>query len=155
MSDRPEPKQPSTTSRRRTSASPPPPGPATGNIYVPQRPLGITMIAVLNFVVACLLLVVVVLSVVNASSGDYSLACVALLPMMIGIGLGISLWRMLPWARNTAILVYAFYALSALVNILSRPITVADIASIVIPAAIVLYLIQPSVRDAFESNARP
>jgi hypothetical protein len=57
---------------------------------------------------------------------------------------------MMPWARNTAIVLYLVYAASGLLNLFSREITLAGIASVVIPAAIVAYLLQPRVGRAFE-----
>jgi hypothetical protein len=117
-----------------------------------RRPLGITVISILNFVLAALFLVVIVLSLTSTSSRDSAVVWVAILPVVISVGLGIALWRMMSWARNTAIVLYLVYAASALLNIISREITFAGIASILIPAAIVLYLLQPSVRDAFEST---
>ena len=114
--------------------------------------MGITIISILNFVLAALFVVVIVLSLTSVSSRETTLVWVAILPVVISLGLGYALWRMMPWARNTAILLYLVYAASAVLNLFSREITLAGIASIVIPAAIVAYLLLPSVRDAFEQK---
>ncbi len=136
--------RPVPASRPRPLIVPPPPV---------QRPLGITILAILNFVLATLFLALIALTLANSADGSYTLACLAILPVAISTGLGVALWRMLPWARNTAIVLYVVYAFSALLNIFSRPVTISDIAGILIPAVIVAYLLQPSVREAFERNA--
>lgn len=121
----------------------------------PRRPLGITIVCVLNFVVAALFVILVVLALANGS-GNYELVLLALLPIVISVGLGIALWQMQPWARNTALVLYGVYALSGVLNLFSRPgsIGVNEILTIAIPAAIVAYLLQPDVRDAFDPNLR-
>jgi hypothetical protein len=127
-----------------TAPSAPPPARAAG------RPLGVTVISILNFVIAALFVVVIVLSLTSATSRETTLVWVAILPVIISLGLGFALWRMMPWARNTAIVLYLVYAASGLLNLFSREITLAGIASVVIPAAIVAYLLQPRVGRAFE-----
>lgn len=128
-------------------------GPAPiARIYRPVRPLGITVIAIFNFVLSALLIVVIALSVSNASTGDYSVACIYLLPVVISVGLGIGLWRMLSWARNTAIVLYGVEGLTALLNAFSTPITYTSVLSFLIPIGIIVYLLQPGVKAAFEGN---
>src|SRR3982751_5951261 len=65
------------------------------------RPIGITAICIINFVIAGLFLVLIVLALLG-TSGDKSIAYVAIFPAIISLGLGFALWQMLPWARNTA-----------------------------------------------------
>lgn len=115
------------------------------------RPLGITVLCIVNFVVAGLLLVVIVLALLGVS-GDKNIAFVALLPAVISLGLGFALWQMLPWARNTALVLYGVFALSAFANIFKPDVSFTDVLSIIVPGAIVAYLIQPKVQAAFDRN---
>ncbi len=119
-----------------------------------SRPLGITIICLINFVVAGLLLLLIV-TALTAGTGDKSIAVVALLPVLISVGLGIALWQMLPWARNTALVLYGVYALSALVNAFKPNVGPTDILSVIVPAGIAAYLLQPSVQAAFDRNLKP
>jgi hypothetical protein len=124
--------------------------PASARPTGARRPVGITVIALFNYVVAALFLVLLVLYFSGASDRDLALVWVAILPMVISLGLGFALWRMMPWARHTAIVLYLVYAASALLNLFSREISLAGVAGVLIPAAIVVYLLQPSVGKAFE-----
>ena len=120
----------------------------------PYRPLGITIICMINFVVAGLFLLLIVMAL-TTGTGDKSIAFLAIVPALMAAGLGIALWQMLPWSRNTALVVYGVYALSAMLNLFKPNVSVTDILSLIVPGAIAAYLLQPSVQAAFDRNVKP
>lgn len=125
----------------------------TGQQGAVARPVGVTVICVINFAVAALLVVLIVMSLFGGP-GDKSIAIAAILPAIISLGLGFALWQMLPWARNTALVLYGVYALSAIFNAFKPSVSAVDILSIIVPGAIVVYLLQPKVQAAFERNIK-
>jgi hypothetical protein len=119
----------------------------------PYRPLGITIVCMINFVVAGLFLLLIVMSL-TTGTGDKSIAFLAIVPALMSAGLGIALWQMLPWARNTALVVYGVYALSAMLNLFRPNVSPTDILSLIVPGAIAAYLLHPSVQAAFDRNVK-
>ena len=112
------------------------------------------MIWMINFVVAGLFLLLIVMAL-TTGTGDKKIAFLAIVPALMAAGLGIALWQMLPWSRNTALVVYGVYALSAMLNLFKPNASVTDILSLIVPGAIAAYLLQPSVQAAFDRNVKP
>jgi hypothetical protein len=126
--------------------------------YGRERPLGVTLIAIWQFVVAGLaaLITIVLMTRVNLGlSGGASLfACLyaLIIPPFIAIGMG--LWDLRSWARTTFLV---FAVLSLLISIFSSTISGASVLSIVLivlNVAAVIYLFQPGVRSLFEAPQR-
>ncbi len=119
----------------------------------PQRPTGVTILAIIWFLGSLLLLVggMGLLTVGALVLGPVAMVLGALLLVLglFGFFVGWGLWGLKPWARKLAMIL-------ALVNIAVTIYNVVrgswgDIFTIVIYAIVLFYLTRPGVRAAFES----
>ncbi len=120
----------------------------------PQRPTGVTLLAILWFLGSLLLLVggIGFLTAGALVLGPLAMVLGALFLVLglFGFFVGWGLWGLKPWARKLAMVL-------ALVNIAVTIYNVVrgswgDIFSIVIYAIVLFYLTRPGVRTAFEGS---
>lgn len=121
--------------------------------YRKERPLGVSLIAIWQFVGAGLAALIVLLAL--GVSGDSRLggavglyACIFAITIPINIAIGVGLWGLKSWARVTFLI---FGILSIILSIFSSSTSGSSVVSIVLNIAAVIYLFQPNVRDLFES----
>lgn len=111
-----------------------------------ERPMGVTIIAILQFISAIILIFAgYVLAFVGAAVGFFGLGLifggVFLIIGLIGFIVGWGLWTLKGWAWMIAFLLNLLSVIIALVTF--------DIVSLIIPLIIVLYLNQGEVKAAF------
>jgi len=129
-----------------------------------QRPVGVSIIAVLNWIGSGILLLAgLFLLLVGGSFGAFSSASLGSLGagffIMIlvivlafaglGIWVGIGLWRLQPWAHITEIVLTGLNILSGLAGLSSRSNNNSGLCTLVFSIAIVVYLLLPTTRAAF------
>jgi len=147
------------------------------------RPTGVTILAVLNFIGAGLQVLALLLLILvppqpllpdglgNDPTGfgstlqrmaEEQLAtqrmitgCVALFTIPLSLVTGIGLWRLKPWARKLALVLYGLAVILTLLGSYSRPLTGSSLISILVSGAAFIYLLRPEVGAAFteQSNA--
>ena len=124
------------------------------------RPVGVSIIAVLNWIGGGLLVLLglIFLFVGSAFGGfDNIFGGAAIVVMLIVLALaglaiwvGVGLWRMRPWAHITAIVLYSLNIASNLIGLLSGGrLTGSNIVGLLIAMAAVGYLLMPTTRAAF------
>jgi uncharacterized membrane protein (DUF2068 family) len=124
--------------------------------YRPKRPYGVSIIVVLNFVVAALLVFFVFLAAGNPDLLQGGLPLVlGVAEAVVAVVVGIGLWRMARWAYVLAIGLYSLLTILALYSAFTSPFTASSLLSVVIPVAIVIYLLLPDVRAAFVAPSNP
>lgn len=140
--------------------------PTTG--YLPERPTGVTLLALLNFAAAGLsifLVARVLLSRTPEFLPAYELVpgfpqviwsttrsgaiFVGLAGTAICLPLAIGLWRLRQWARVMALVVYIGGGAVTLCANLSSPITGSILISLATSVAAGIYLLQPQADRAF------
>jgi hypothetical protein len=143
-----------------------------------DRPIGITILAVLNFMGVGLYLVALLLSIIalqttepqitrtniafddmlrrlheeHVSAQISRLIFISLVGMPHGVAVSIGLWRLRPWGRILAIFLYGASAILLLLANLATPLTGASLIGILVSAGAFIYLIRPEVGAAFEDN---
>ncbi len=80
------------------------------------------------------------------------LACLAVIEIPFGIVVGVGLWQLRAWGRKLALWLYGGGAILSLLVNYTRPLTGATLISILIGAAVFVYLLQPDVRRAFSQT---
>jgi len=132
---------------------------------VRQRPVGVSVVAVWQYIVAgflglgALLLLFagsVFEEVVSGAAGDLAggffivVGIILLLFLALFIALGIGLWRMKSWAHITTIIVYSLNILLTVAGMASgNDIQSSNFIGLLIAIAIVVYLALPATRAAF------
>jgi hypothetical protein len=132
-----------------------------------QRPVGVSIIAVLNWIGAGLLLLLGIFALIAGSSaglfsraglgglgglGGGVLVVVMLIVLLfagLGIWVGIGLWRLQSWAHITQIILTGLNILSGLGNLGSRSNAGSGLCTLVFSIIIVVYLLLPNTRAAF------
>jgi hypothetical protein len=132
-----------------------------------QRPIGVSIIAVLNWIGGGLLLLAGLFALIaGGSAGLFSRAGLGglgglgggiLVVIMIivlffaglAIWVGIGLWRMQSWAHITAIVLYGLNILSGLAGLGNRAGNGSSLCTLVLAIIIVVYLLLPNTRAAF------
>ena len=137
----------------------------------PERPTGVTVLAVLNFIGVALSLLLIVLALLSpapapdpdsdfltrfqqeARAGETTRAvATGIIGALVSLPMAVGLWRLRPWARVMAIVVYGASIVFTLCATLSEPITGGTLISLAIPAGVIVYLLQPHVDAAFEPS---
>ncbi len=142
-------------------------GPLTTS-YRPERPAGVTILALLNFGYAALSLFLVARVLLSsrvpfspgyemvpgfpqllliASSGGAMFIGIA--GTAISLPLAIGLWRLRPWGRIMALIVYIGGVVVTLCAHFSSPITGSTLISLAIGVGAAIYLLQPEADKAF------
>ncbi|OGF68069.1 MAG: hypothetical protein A2Y62_13860 [Candidatus Fischerbacteria bacterium RBG_13_37_8] len=103
-----------------------------------KRPLGISIISILN-IVAGLLIMLASFGAGVAAQGVLLFA-IGIFALCVGIGLR----RMRPWARSAAIFGYVINIVSGLVDV--------NIPSVVVACIILVYLFSTKVKEAFSNE---
>ncbi|HEX8228451.1 MAG TPA: hypothetical protein VF826_03955 [Chloroflexia bacterium] len=133
-----------------------------------ERPTGVTVLAVLNFIGAGLLLVLVAVALLMSGNSqdlgsDFlselreqsrasqisAIVVTGMIGAAICLPLAIGLWRLRPWARTMAFVVYAGGAGLTLCANFNEALTISVLVRLAIAAGIVYYLLQPDVSSAF------
>jgi hypothetical protein len=110
---------------------------------------GVAIIVALNVLVAVFLLLIFALAFVQSPAAN-TLVYLLPLPAIFAIVIGFGLWNKYPWARLMGIAFYAFVGIALFVNAFTHPFSLGDGLSVAIPIVVAAYLLQPSVRTAFE-----
>lgn len=133
-----------------------------------ERPTGVTVLAVLNFVGAGLALILVAVALLTAGNipeagSDFlselqarsradlvrTTVITGIVAVAICLVLGIGLWRLRPWARIAAIIAYGGGAVLNLCANFNEAITVAMLVRLAVAAGVIYDLLQPHVDEAF------
>jgi hypothetical protein len=116
----------------------------------PERPTGVTIIAVLSFLSAALYAVALLL-LFGSGDADESGGVIftSLIQMAVGIIIGVGLWRLSLWAYYLAVAGYVLNIAFTLLSSLSTPITGSTLIGLIIPVIALFYLTRPEVRGAF------
>lgn len=118
--------------------------------YMPrQRPTGVTVIAVLNFIGAALIGFIFVTAL--AANVDLGFAAIILpLDVVFAIAVGIGLLQLKNWARTLAFIGYGINIVIDIFGSLTGPITGSTLLNLAIAGIIIWYLRQPQVAEVFE-----
>jgi uncharacterized membrane protein (DUF2068 family) len=134
-----------------------------------NRPYGVTIIAVLNFLAAALLLISIVANMVSPPADSASISidnsdpfakslvstldaqqqrqvyistCVSLFGIVLTVAIGVGLWKLQAWGRNLALSFFGLCAVLALCSSLSKLVLLVSVA-------VIVYLFSPQAREAF------
>jgi hypothetical protein len=128
------------------------------------RPVGVSIIAVLNWIGAgILLLAALFMLIVGGSFGAFSstslgslgagffimIMLIVLAFAGLGIWVGIGLWRLQPWAHITEIILTGLNILTGLAGLGGRSGNSSGLCTLVLSIGIVVYLLLPTTRAAF------
>ncbi len=120
-----------------------------------ERPTGVTILAVLNFIVGIFGalggLVVIAAGTAAAAYGfgiegtlAAALGALMLIISLLRFGVGWGLWNIMKWGYQGAMILAIIGIILALPNIVG-----AGIINIIISGIIIYYLIQPEIKDVF------
>lgn len=134
--------------------------PAAG--MIPVRPVGVSIIAVWQYIVAGLLgLVTLVVffagSLLEDAFGSapaglaIAIGIILLLFVALFIAMGIGLWRMKSWAHITTIIIYGLSIALNILGMISGDGVTSNLLSFAIAIATVVYLCLPATRALFRS----
>jgi len=120
-----------------------------------ERPLGISILAVLNILSGIFFLFIwfAALSSGNIQSTPPAgslIVQLAPLQAVLAFVAGIGLWQLLEWARLLMIGRYIFLIAVTIFSSFSKALTGFDMMQILIGGAMIAYLMQPGVRQAFD-----
>ncbi|MFW9849649.1 MAG: hypothetical protein ACFFF4_10920 [Candidatus Thorarchaeota archaeon] len=122
-----------------------------------NRPTGITILAILLILGAVLNLISLPGSILIY--GMLYAAYTGILGV-VNLIIGISLWGMQPWARKAAIIIELLGIIStivmvlwltALIPMLGSLLLISIAPSMIIPIIVIIYLMQNSIKEAFEN----
>lgn len=127
---------------------------------VVQRPIGVSIIAVLDYIVAAIIgLSAVGILLIGGSFADalgsafgsvaVLIAGVFLFFAALLTAIGIGLWRLRTWALITTVILYGITILSNVFTIMNGNSNSSLLVRLVIELVIIGYLLQPKVRAAF------
>jgi hypothetical protein len=143
-----------------------------------DRPLGVTVLAVLNFVGVALSALVLLIALLTprpapeptpassdpgapfsdmiqriaeeqASAQIWVLAVTSLVEIPLGLVMGIGLWKLRRWGRKLAMFVYGGGAILLLLVSFSQPLTGSTLIAVLTGGTAFIYLLQPQIRAAF------
>lgn len=149
-----------------------------GDNYKPERPVGVTILAVLNFIGVTLVTLNLLAAILapravppaslsssgagqsisgivqdaldrDAAANNFGAVLEALVGIPIGLVVGIGLWRLRSWGRKVALFHYGGGAILLLLLSYSRPLTGAILTQVIISGAAFIYLLRPEVRAVF------
>ena len=117
-----------------------------------KRPLGVSILAVLNIIGA----VILVLAAIGGGSelGDPAAAAYGAIMGLFGVFslmVGIGLWRLRNWARIAAVVLYSLSALLGLVDLCQG--APAGFMQMLVAGSIAAYLCRAHAREAFRACA--
>jgi hypothetical protein len=121
------------------------------------RPLGVTLLALWQFLGAAITVVAAVqfpwVGAPTAWLGP--VACLVVLPVVVGLWVGIGLWQLRPWARTVALIFLILDAALKLFSLAAGRFSVLSVIAGVLDMVAIVYLFQPSVRKVFEARPLP
>ncbi len=117
---------------------------------VPQRSLGVTVIAILSFALAVYDLARFIDLLSNDKYGfAWILGWIWILIIAVLLAISFGLWRLQSWARDLAIRLYGMFALLAVLIDFAWPPSLTVVVGVAIYAGIILYLLVPRVANKF------
>jgi uncharacterized membrane protein (DUF2068 family) len=116
-----------------------------------KRPLGVSLIAVLNFGAAALMTLAFVGSLSAGSPDGVAPSGVAFVVAVFSTVIGVGLWKLKKWAYWLTVAGYSVNVLASLVS-LAAPAGSGgfSVGPIGVAVACIMYLLQPTVRAAFD-----
>lgn len=116
-----------------------------------ERPFGVTLAVVAIVLGALLNLFLAFNSYILSQKQDSDpvAALLFLAEAIIGIVVAFGLWKLAEWARKGAVALFGLMLVVNFITNFNEPLTGASLAGLVLPAAIVIYLLQPQVADRF------
>lgn len=124
---------------------------------MPQRPQGVTVIAVLMIIGGALgivgALVSIGLATTLAGAFGAMIALAVVIPLVISVVqviVGLGLLRLVPWAWMAAIAITVVGAVFVIVSLVAGGSVGANVVSLIIDGVILWYLFRPEVKQAFE-----
>jgi len=110
-----------------------------------MRPIGVSIIAILQFAGGALSILAGVLAALSLHPIQ---AIVAIVLGVLGLVLGIGMWTLQSWAWTGTLIVQGINIINNVINLL-RGGGVSSIVGLVIAGIIVYYLTRPEVKKAF------
>ncbi|MEM8530514.1 MAG: hypothetical protein AAGF95_06715 [Chloroflexota bacterium] len=117
-----------------------------------RRPIGITIITVVNFVLAAAIVFLLFLLNAELPRGiHWTEMLMVAISIVITLGITIGLWCLQEWARMTAIILYSIsLGVGIILFLLDPP---GQPLGLSVPAIIIWYLTRPNVRLYFDKHA--
>jgi hypothetical protein len=114
--------------------------------------MGVTVIAVLNFIGAGLLLLLFIFALTKSADAGLSLY---LLPFQVAFAIvvGVGLLQLKPWGRIIALIGYGLNVAVDVISLFSAEVTTSTFINFVIAAIFVWYLLRPNVAQAFSNSS--
>lgn len=113
-----------------------------------QRPLGVTILAVLAFIVG-ILGILGGIGLFALGGGWAALGAITLIIGILQLALGYGFWTLKPWAWMLGIALEAINIVLSIIYIARGNSVASNIIGILIAAGIIYYLTRPQVRQAF------
>jgi uncharacterized membrane protein (DUF2068 family) len=115
-----------------------------------KRPRGVSVIAVLYFGGAALMTVAFAASLLSGSPNGADIV-VTLAYIVIGVVIGVGLWKLKKWAYWLAVAGNSWNILASLLSLAAPTASVGfTVVKIGVAAAYISYLLRPAVRAAFD-----
>jgi hypothetical protein len=117
----------------------------------PSRPMGVTVIAVLNFIGAALIALGFVFALFE---GGQDVVALSIVPFQIIflVLVGMGLLQLKPWGRIIALIGYSLNVLLDFYSLFSGTAAPATYINLVIAAIVIGYLLRPNVAQAFSNS---
>ena len=118
---------------------------------VGQRPLGVTIIAILVALNGIAAIITAFQIFAPGPGGILSIVVQTILGLAL-LYLAYGLWTLQPWAWLATLIIEAINGLFALIAVVLNPIGVSAWVSLGLAIVVILYLLQPRVRDVFSGR---
>ena len=113
-----------------------------------QRPLGVTILAVLAFI-GGILNILGGIGGFALGGGWAFFGAIYLILGILELGLGYGFWTLKPWAWMLGITLQAISIVLSIIYIVGRNSVASDIIDILVAAGIIYYLTRPQIRQVF------
>lgn len=120
-----------------------------------ERPIGITILAVLNglgVLLAVFLLLPALTATRSVNSNAGSQIPLLLMEAVSGAVATIGLWKLQEWGRLVSIMRSGFVLLQVLIASASKTVTGSVLLQVLVSLGIIVYLVQSGVKQAFEQS---
>lgn len=116
-----------------------------------ERPFGVSFIVILIVIGTVVNAFLALNAWIRAEELEQPpfMAMVFIAQAVIGLAVSFGLWRLSEWARLGAVILYGLTFLVSFVLGFNEPLTNSTLVALILPAATVIYLIQPAVKDKF------